>query len=189
MKEQTKSHKSRLRNNDYEFLKGLVLDIGCGSDPIKLDPPSVVVGWDKGNGDAQYLMGLDDSSFDAVVSYHCLEHMKDVPMAMSNWSRVLKKGGHLLICVPSWTFYERKIWPSRYNRDHKASFDLVDPEKRPSHPFYSFKEMRKIGEKFGLCIFDARLELDGYDLEKTNQIGLDQTRLEAQAQVTFIFAK
>lgn len=189
MNEQSKSHITRLRNDDYSFLRGDVLDIGCGPDPIKLPHPTKVVGWDLGDGDAQYLESLQDAKFDAVTASHCLEHMVDVPTALKNWSRVLKEGGYMLIYVPSWTFYERRQWPSPYNGDHKASFDLVDPEVRPAHPFYGMREMRKLGLSCGLTLVDARLELDHYKLNKTNDLTLDQTMQNALAQVTFIFFK
>ena len=95
----------------------------------------------------------------------------------------------MLIYVPSWTFYERRQWPSPYNGDHKASFDLLDPEVRPSHPFYGMREMRELGLACGLTLVDARLELDKYKLHKTYDKGVDQTMGDAQAQVTFVFFK
>lgn len=189
MNEQTKSHVTRLRNDDYRFLRGDVLDIGCGPDPIKLPAPTNVVGWDLGDGDAQYLESIGDEKFDAVVSSHCLEHLGDVSTALRNWSRVLKEGGYMLIYVPSWTFYERRQWPSPYNGDHKASFDLIDPETRPTHPFYGLREMRELGLSCGLTLVDARLELDGYKMRQINNLSLDQTMGEALAQVTFIYFK
>lgn len=187
--EQSKSHNARLRNGDYRFLRGSVLDIGCGPDPIKLPPPAVVRGWDLADGDAQYLATLGEGTFDAVVSSHCLEHMVSVPTALTNWSRVLKDGGYLLIYVPSWTFYERRQWPSRYNDDHKASFDLVDPQSRPDPPFYGMRDMRRLGMECGLTLEDVRLELDDYDFSRTWDLNLDQTQGPAQAQVAFVFFK
>lgn len=187
--EMSKSHNARYRNGDYEHLRGRVLDIGCGPDPIKLPPPHTVVGWDMQDGDAQYLATLDDRSFDTVVSAHCLEHMTDVPVALSNWGRVLKDGGYLYVLVPSWTFYERHQWPSRYNDDHKASFDLVDPLQRPPHPFYTMRDMRRIGLEAGLTLVDARLELDQYRLDLTWDRDLDQTQHGALAQCCFTYLK
>lgn len=187
--EQSKSHVARLRNNDYSYLTGSVLDIGCGDDPIKLSSTDVVRAWDVKDGDAQYLHSIPDETHDAVFSSHCLEHLVHVPTALKNWSRVLKKGGRMLIYVPSWTFYERRQWPSRYNGDHKASFDLIDPPNRPTHPFYTMKDMRLIGLEVGLVLEDARLELDNYDLHYTWALQMDQTRGNGQAQVAFVFHK
>lgn len=190
MNETSKSHFARLRNGDYVFLRGNVLDIGCGPDPIKLPPPSTVRGWDLEDGGVQYLEGVKDGSFDAVFSSHCLEHMVDVPTALSHWARVCKEGGYVYIMVPSWRFYERGQWPSPYNPDHKSSFDLVDDGTRPGdHPFYGFREMRQVGLSCGLTLVDARLELDNYDLSKTNDTGLDQTMKNALAQCVFIYLK
>lgn len=188
-KEQSKSHQARVRNNDYSYLKGNVLDIGCGPDPIKLTESDVVRTWDLVDGDAQYLVSIPDETYDAVFSSHCLEHLVDVPTALKNWSRVLKKGGRMLIYVPSWTFYERRQWPSRYNGDHKASFDLIDPPNRPSHPFYTMKDMRLLGISAGLVLEDARLELDNYDFHYTWALQIDQTQGPGQAQVAFVFYK
>lgn len=189
MNEQSKSHNARLRNSDYNFLRGRVLDIGCGPDPIKLPEPTEVIGWDLKDGDAQYLESVPDASFDTVVSSHCLEHMHDVPTSIKNWARVLKEGGYIYALVPSFIFYEKRQWPSRYNDDHKASFDLIDPPVRPNHPFYGFREMRMIGLACGLTLVDARMELDDYDLSKTWDLSLDQTRGAAQAQICFIYQK
>lgn len=189
MNEMSKSHASRLRNSEYPLLKGDVLDVGCGPDPIKL-PDARVRGWDMEDGDAQYLSGIENNSFDAVVSAHCLEHMVNVPTAVRNWARVLKPSGHMLIYVPSWMFYERMQWPSRYNPDHKAIFDLVDPVKLPGNvPFYSMKMMEEIGTDCGLKLFSARLELDNYDLSKIWDLNLDQTMGNALAQISFLFRK
>lgn len=189
MNETSKSHYARLRNGDYEILHGHVLDIGCGPDPLKLPPPSTVRGWDLEDGDAQYLEGLKDGSFDAVFSSHCLEHMVDVPTALSNWSRVCKEGGYVYVVVPSWTAYERMQWPSPYNPDHKSSFDLVDLGRRPDQAFYGFREMRQVGLSCGLTLVDARLELDNYDFAKLYDKKLDQTLGKALAQCTFIYLK
>lgn len=189
MNETSKSHHARLRNGDYQFLRGHVLDVGAGPDALKLPPPSTVRGWDLEDGDAQYLEGLKDGSFDAVFSSHCLEHLTHVPTALSNWARVCKEGGYVYAVTPSFAFYERMQWPSPYNPDHKASFDLVDLGRRPSHPYYGFREMRQVGLACGLTLVDARLELDNYDLAKTYDTKLDQTMGNALAQCTFIYLK
>lgn len=189
MNEQSKSHVSRMRHDEYKFLVGDVLDIGCGNDPIKL-PLAAVRGWDIKDGDAQYLNGLKDKSFDAVVSSHCLEHMQDVEIALSNWARVLRDGGYMIVYVPSYLFYERRQWPSRYNPDHKAAFDLVDPPAKPGNvPFYALPQMLAIGRGCGLELMDARLELDNYDFRRTWDEGSDQTLGAAMAQVAFVFRK
>ncbi|MDC7279104.1 class I SAM-dependent methyltransferase [Butyrivibrio fibrisolvens] len=120
--ETEKSHDRREREGFFEkYCQGEGLDIGCGEDPIV---PGVS-GWDILNGDAQYLNGIDDESFDYVYSSHCLEHMRDVRVAIKNWYRVVRKGGYLIIAVPHRDLYEkRKCLPSRWNGDHKHMFLL-----------------------------------------------------------------
>jgi hypothetical protein len=46
VKETKKTHHSRLRNGDYEYLRGKILDIGCENDKLECGD-SEVIGWDK----------------------------------------------------------------------------------------------------------------------------------------------
>lgn len=189
MKETSKSHPSRVRNNDYErFLHGDILDIGSGDDPLTV-PSGTVRPWDLPDGDAQYLKSLNDRSFDAVYSSHCLEHMVDVDESIKNWSRVLKDGGALYVVVPDYLLYERKNWPSRYNGDHKASFSLFDLAKPTDHPHYTYRDMVALGCKYGLTLVDARIGIDNYDLATSNNYSIDQTRHGALAQIVFVYQK
>jgi predicted SAM-dependent methyltransferase len=50
--------------------------------------------------DAEDLSTIADSSLDFVLANHVIEHMANPLKALSNWSRVLKKGGHLFLAVP-----------------------------------------------------------------------------------------
>lgn len=123
-----KAHARRLREGFYEkYCQGKGLDIGYGGDPIVAN----VRGWDFEHGDAQLLRGLDDASFDFVYSSHLLEHLPDVELALSNWWRVLKPGGYLLLYLPHRDLYEKKATlPSRFNEDH-AHFLLPDKDDPP----------------------------------------------------------
>lgn len=118
--ETAKSHDRRIREGFFDkYCRGGGLDIGYGADLIV---PGCS-GWDLRNGDAQYLAGIEDESFDFVYSSHCLEHMYDVQIALKNWFRVVKKGGYLLLAIPHRDLYEKKNQlPSRWNRDHKHMF-------------------------------------------------------------------
>ena len=118
--ETTKSHDRREREGFFDkYCKGEGLDVGYGGDIII---PGCS-GWDFRNGDAQYLSGIEDESFDFVYSSHCLEHMYDVQTALKNWFRIVKKGGYLLLAMPHRDLYEKRIkLPSRWNLDHKHMF-------------------------------------------------------------------
>lgn len=126
--ETEKSYERRVREGFFEkYCKGEGLDIGYG---IKTVIPGCS-GWDMCNGDAQYMDGVEDESFDFVYSSHCLEHMVDVRIALKNWFRLVRKGGYLIVAIPHRDLYEKKkALPSRWNIDHKHMF-LIGREEDP----------------------------------------------------------
>ena len=64
-----------------------------------------------------------DLSQDALFVSHCLEHIEDYRASLSDWYRVLKIGGYLLIFVPHKYLYERRATPpSALNPDHKRFY-------------------------------------------------------------------
>jgi SAM-dependent methyltransferase len=44
---------------------------------------------------------FEDGSFDAVVSFHAIEHIPDIDAALSEMTRVLRPGGRLLLVYPA----------------------------------------------------------------------------------------
>jgi SAM-dependent methyltransferase len=60
--------------------------------------------------EASVLSDLPDGAYDVVLSSHCLEHLADPLRALSEWRRVVRPGGHLLVAVPdpSRTFDHRR---------------------------------------------------------------------------------
>ncbi len=118
--ESSKAKARREREGFFEkYCKGRGLDIGYGGDLLVPN----CQGWDFENGDAQYLYGLENESFDFVYSSHTLEHMVDPMMALQNWWRVIKPDGYLLVYIPHRDLYEKKTrLPSRWNPDHKHFF-------------------------------------------------------------------
>jgi len=196
MNEMSKSHPLRIRHGDYSFIKGSVLDIGCGPDAIKLDSPSTVRGWDLPDGDAQYLASIDDKTFDCIVSAHCLEHVMDPAIALQNWSRVLKEGGYIYALVPLYSAYEKfrdfkfgSQHAARFNPDHKTSWDIVSCPRPLNHEHYDYKRIVEIGKKAGLHLVDLRMELDGFHWEKWNDPDFDSTMHGGVAQLCIIYQK
>jgi SAM-dependent methyltransferase len=119
--ETRKTNQVRGQNFINQYFKGNVIDIGGGQDPVT---PSAKV-FDLKDGDAQHILKYEASeSYDCVNSSHCLEHMKNVPEALSGWWELVKKNGYMVITVPHEDLYEQKIWPSMFNNDHKATFRL-----------------------------------------------------------------
>jgi SAM-dependent methyltransferase len=114
------------------WLIGDGIDIGAGHDSIGNYMPLFplirsVRAWDRPDGDAMLMEGVADASFDFVHSSHCLEHLVNPTIALQNWVRICKPGGHLLILVPDEDLYEQGVWPSTFNTDHKWSFTIGKP--------------------------------------------------------------
>ncbi|NCS88864.1 MAG: hypothetical protein AUK34_13810 [Ignavibacteria bacterium CG2_30_36_16] len=126
--ESTKARKRREKEKYFKlYCNGKGLDIGFGGDLILPDAQ----GWDFEHGDAQYLIGLEDESFDYIYSSHTLEHVIDAGESLKNWWRVLKPGGYLLLYIPHRDLYEKKKkLPSRFNPNHFRFF-LIDEEALP----------------------------------------------------------
>lgn len=124
----TQAHERRMREGFFDkYCQGKGLDVGYGGDVIA---PGCA-GWDLRNGDAQYLQGVPDESFDYVYSSHCLEHMNNVRVSLQNWFRCVKKGGYLLIYIPHRDLYEKQTkLPSRFNPHHKHMF-LIGKSELP----------------------------------------------------------
>lgn len=135
--ETSKSIPRRLRDPAFhqKFFVGLGLDIGAGGDPldryVALFPQlTEVITFDVPGSDADLtgdgttLAGISDGMYDFVHSSHCLEHLADPVLALHNWLRVTKPGGHVIVVVPDEELYEAGVWPSVYNTDHKHSFRM-----------------------------------------------------------------
>lgn len=136
--ETSKSIPRRLRDPGFmqKYFVGFGLDVGAGGDPLsryrplfpRLDKVATfdVPGADADfTGDGTTLAPLADFTFDFVHSSHCLEHIADPITALKNWLRVTKPGGHVIVIVPDEELYERGVWPSQFNMDHKVSFRMA----------------------------------------------------------------
>jgi SAM-dependent methyltransferase len=101
-------------------LKGVVVDLGCGSMPyrddiVALDCEYIGVDWPNSShgvapdisSDLNAGVDLPDASADAVMSVSVLEHLHNPKtMLMESW-RILKPGGLLFIQVPfQWHVHE-----------------------------------------------------------------------------------
>lgn len=130
MHEQSKSAKRRYNDGDFhKFFSGNGIDIGGAPDPLSQYTNAFrglksVVTWDLVDGDAQYMEGVKDDTYDFVHSSHCLEHMVCPETALDHWLRIVKPGGYLIITVPEEDMYERGDWPSKRNDDHKHTFTI-----------------------------------------------------------------
>jgi SAM-dependent methyltransferase len=102
-------------------VRGRVLDIGAGGDPITPD----AIAFDIDSGDANFITAFEPSSFDLVYSSHCLEHLDDPRRTILNWWSLVKPGGHLFVIVPDEDLYEQGVFPSRFSDHHKHTFTIA----------------------------------------------------------------
>jgi hypothetical protein len=88
--------------------------------------------------------------------------------------------------VPDFELYEKGMWPSRFNQDHKASFSITRlPVDRATH--YTLHDLVMwLDLELGVSTLELRLEDAGFD---RTRFALDQTMAEhgwAQEQICLI---
>jgi len=150
------------------YMHGRVLDLGCG--PYKTFPH--FIGVDNGHHDKMFghtgwqnnadvmvdscekLDIFATRSCDMVFSSHLLEHIKyeDVTATLTEWCRVIKADGHLIIYVPDEDEYPKCVdkegnpdhkWDCNYDKVVAAmesvprGWDLIDYQKRNADKEYS----------------------------------------------------
>lgn len=128
MRETEKSNKRRVKDPEFwnNVLRGRVIDIGCGDDPLKVGTFGItsVRTFDRQDGDANVITRHIRERFDCVYASQCLEHLMNPPGCLLMFWSLVEPGGHLVITVPEKTLYERGHWPSISNTDHKWAFIL-----------------------------------------------------------------
>ena len=198
MHESSKSIFGKIRDSRYatRYIVGDGIDIGAGPDSLgqyyELFPlMKSCRGWDVPDGDAELMDSIKDDAVDFVHSSHCLEHMRNPSIALDNWLRILKPGGHMICLVPDEDLYEQGVFPSTFNPDHKHTFtihkrkswsknsiNLFDLLSRTSYPI----EIKKIE------LLDATFR---YDLNRYMKIPrIDQTMTSiGECAIEFVLKK
>lgn len=154
---------SKIRWETVPYFHGRVLDIGCG--PYKCFPHWI--GVDNGHHwgpagrstfvqcDAKKLDLFMSQSCDAVFSSHLLEHFEyeDAPAVLSEWVRVIKPNGHLMLYLPDEDQYP-KVGEPYANPDHKwnVNFERV------------LDAMRTLKRGWDLIEYEVRSAEDEYSL-------------------------
>lgn len=99
-------------NDNARFIKGEVIDIGCGSAKYKsliLDFPAVknYTGLDFFRGEAADIVAdlnkklpIENNKYDSALCISVLEHLLEPQFALDEIYRILKPGGHLLLATP-----------------------------------------------------------------------------------------
>lgn len=188
MDENSKANARRQTDKRFRerWFRGRGIDIGCGPDPLSKDLwPNIeeVVPYDQelGHKDAQFLPEIPDEQFDFVHSSHCLEHLHNTRISLTNWLRVLKPGGFIICTIPEEFLYECGKWPSRYNPDHKVSFTL-----RSMPVMVHSQNLAAILWKLPVDIEHLTLLTEHWDPAK---LGEDQTLGPAECAIEFVIRK
>lgn len=194
MWEQTKAARRRYFDGAFHsiYFVGNGIDIGSGNDSLAAHKDTfpgikTVRSWDVGDGDAQIMGSVADDSYDFVHSSHCLEHMRNPREALSNWLRILKPGGYMVITVPDEDLYELGHWPSRFNADHKWTFTIYKTQSWSPQSVNVLDISQEFGQKISIERVVLLRDFFREDLAAKN---IDQTLgPNAECSIEFVWCK
>lgn len=89
-------------------------------------------------------LSFADQSFDLIGSFDVLEHVPDYPLALSEFRRVLRDGGQLLLTVPFLNASPSTLVRARIENDRLVHLELPEYHGNPTLPgdgvlcFYHF---------------------------------------------------
>jgi predicted SAM-dependent methyltransferase len=115
------SETQKIRPSIQKHLSGLVVDIGCGHDPVT--PDAFGIDCRKFPHVKHVTRNLDRLSqelphlkADVVYSSHCLEHFADDLAAARDWLNLLKPNGLLVLYLPDDRHYNNAANPDHLQR-------------------------------------------------------------------------
>lgn len=132
MRETSKAHIRRMKEADAglfpwrEIFVGDGVDVGSGDDPLTKHLLNVTT-FDLKDGDANQLSKyFPPGRFDWLHASNVAEHMHAPVACIYEWLTVVKRGGHLVMTVPSMELYGDMLWKKgpRYNDDHKSTWSI-----------------------------------------------------------------
>lgn len=185
MNEASKAMKRRMVEDDLgifnwsQIICGDGIDVGCGPDKIRDDK---CIAFDQEQGDANKISEYFTHKFDYLHASQCLEHMHDPYTAMVEWLEIVKTGGHAIISIPDWTLYEGRVWPSRYNPDHKSTWSFTFDSSPSKHHINIYKFLTKLSH---IC-YAKRVMLIDNNYNYSLSQNVDQTFEESNGVEAFI---
>lgn len=144
MGESQKTFMQKVREGFFDkYMKGYGLELGYrGYDKSEtLLKTSKGIELDYPGYDGLHLP-LEPNTQDYVYCSHVLEHIASYSVAISEWHRVTKPKGYIIIVVPHRDLYEKKLTPpSRFNSDHKRFYTAASllKEIEDSLPINSYR--------------------------------------------------
>ena len=132
--EKSGSEVSKCRHRVVSYLKGVGLDLGCGTEKIcptalgidVRNGPNVDINIDLSANDA--LSMFSDGYFDYIFSAHLLEDFKCTEAVLTEWWRKIKVGGFLILYCPDADYYPRIGTPGSNVAHKKDRQPLQVPE-------------------------------------------------------------
>lgn len=185
MNEASKAMKRRMVEDELgifnwsQIICGDGIDVGCGPDKIRDDK---CIAFDQEQGDANKISEYFTHKFDYLHASQCLEHMHDPYAAMVEWLEIVKTGGHAIISIPDWTLYEGRVWPSRYNPDHKSTWSFTFDSSPSKHHINIYKFLTKLSH---IC-YAKRVMLIDNNYNYSLSQNVDQTFEESNGVEAFI---
>lgn len=185
MNEASKAMKRRMVEDELgifnwsQIICGDGIDVGCGPDKIRDDK---CIAFDQEQGDANKISEYFTHKFDYLHASQCLEHMHDPYTAMVEWLEIVKTGGHAIISIPDWTLYEGRVWPSRYNPDHKSTWSFTFDSSPSKHHVNIYKFLTKLSH---IC-YAKRVMLIDNNYNYSLSQNVDQTFEESNRVEAFI---
>jgi len=152
------SETQKVRPHVFPFLRGNILDIGCGTEKIcagaigvdvrKTEAVDHVIGgFDKLSEELKKI-GLTEK-WDTIFSSHCLEHLRDDWAAIEDWCNLLAKKGNLILYLPDDDHYDNDSNTEHLHRYKYAEFmkefgarcsfmEIAHSGPHVGHDLYSF---------------------------------------------------
>jgi SAM-dependent methyltransferase len=177
----------RLQDTRYAtaYFKGKGIDIGAGRDSIdkysqQFPLMTELKVWDRQDGDAQFMRGVPDDSFDFIHNSHCLEHLYDPYEAFDNWIRICKPGGHIITTIPDEDIYEQGVWPSTWNTDHKTSWTILKNESWSPASINLIEFLYQFKDKIEVLKIELMNSTFIYNVQRSDQTfhGISESAIE-----------
>lgn len=126
--------------------------------------------------DAQRLRAVRDETFDFLIGNHVLEHVPDFLLALANWVRVVKPGGHVLFAVPD-------VCDAGYRTGERLRLLT-----RPRHFFQEYARRRYANhrEEAALSMWGVGKSLDKRDFAPRDLARIRQANLTARPKAAHL---
>jgi SAM-dependent methyltransferase len=127
---------------------------------IRRDFPAVVTVV----ADCQQRMPYEDANFDRIIAIHVLEHLPDLPGALSELRRLLKPGGVFAVVIPcegglAYSLGRRVTSRRAFEHRYKTSYDWLIKSEHVNHAREIVYELSRVFDIVDATYFPCRVPL------------------------------